>query len=124
MRDQLYLSLDLIGSLPAAVVSSVGEQIICGVVLLAKAHREIIRSQTEWNLLFALMRSSMRQPAASRQAFELLTALVSDGPEQNVSSENYAGLVSLLDEYASAANSAVENAGKRDKRKESESPLL
>ena len=36
----------------------------------------------------------------------------------------FAGLVNLLDEYASAAGSAVENGGQRDKRKESETPLL
>ncbi|KAL5490206.1 GEA2 [Sanghuangporus weigelae] len=123
LRDQLYVSLDLIGSLPASVATSVGEQIIAGVVELVKSHRNIIRSQTEWGLVFALMRSSMRQPAASRHVFELLTTLVADGPEQCVSSDNFAGLVSLLDEYASAAGSAAENAGQRDRRRESEAPL-
>lgn len=66
----------------------------------------------------------MRQPAASRQAFELLTILVADGPEQCVLPDNFTGLVNLLDEYASAAGSAVENAGRHDKRKEAETPLL
>lgn len=112
------------GSLPPSVTSSVGEQVITGVIQLVKLHRGIIRSQTEWGLVFALMRSSMRQPAASRQSFELLTALVADGPEQCVSTDNFAGLVNLLDDYASAAGSAVENAGNRDRRKGSETPLL
>ncbi|KAL5533225.1 GEA2 [Sanghuangporus sanghuang] len=124
LRDQLYVSLDLIGSLPASVATSVGEQIIAGVIELVKSHRNIIRSQTEWGLVFALMRSSMRQPAASRHVFELLTTLVVDEPEQCVSSDNFPGLVSLLDEYASAAGSAAENAGQRDRRRESEAPLF
>ena len=102
----------------------VAEQIIEGVIELVKSHRNIIRSQTEWSLVFALMRSAMRQPAASRRVFELLTLLVADGPEQSVLSDNFAGLVSLLDEYASAAGLAVENTDKRDKRRESETPLL
>ena len=102
----------------------VAEQIIEGVIELVKSHRNIIHSQTEWSLVFALMRSAMRQPAASRRVFELLTSLVADGPEQSVLSDNFAGLVSLLDEYASAAGLAVENTDKRDKRRESETPLL
>ena len=42
MRDQLYLSLDLLGSLPQSVVISVGEQVMSGVVTLVKSYREVI----------------------------------------------------------------------------------
>ncbi|EJD05730.1 Sec7-domain-containing protein [Fomitiporia mediterranea MF3/22] len=124
LRDQLYVSLDLMGSLPATVTNSVGEQIIAGVVQLVKTRRDIIKSQTEWSLVIALMRQSMKQPAASRQCFDLLTTLVVDGTEQCVTTDNFAGLVGLLDEYASAAGSVVENAGHHDKRKEAETPLF
>ena len=42
MKDQLYVSLDLLGSLPQPVVLSVGEQIIAGLVTLVKTHRDVI----------------------------------------------------------------------------------
>ena len=123
MRDQLYVCLDLLGTLPAGVTNSIGEQVIGGVILLVAKHRDIIQSPTEWSLVFALMRSAMRQPAASRQAFELLTKLVSDGEEQCVTVDNFGGLVNLLDEYASAASLAVESSGHHDRRRTTETPL-
>ncbi|KAH8117228.1 Sec7-domain-containing protein [Phellopilus nigrolimitatus] len=120
LRDQLYLSLDMLGSLPITVASSVGEQVVAGLISLVKTHRDIIRSQTEWGLVFSLMRSAMKQPAASRKSFDLLVSLAADGVEQCVTMDNFAGLVNLLDEYASAASSAVESTGQHDKRKNAE----
>ncbi|THH10280.1 hypothetical protein EW145_g1429 [Phellinidium pouzarii] len=123
LRDQLYVSLDLLGNLPPSVTTSVGEQVIAGLVQLVQTHREIIRSQTEWGLVFALMRSSLRQPAASRQSFDLLLSFVCDGSKQYVVVDNFAGLVTMLEEYASAAGSAVEKTGQHDKRRGAQSPL-
>ncbi|KAI5124326.1 hypothetical protein M0805_008933 [Coniferiporia weirii] len=123
LRDQLYVSLDLLGSLPTSITVSVGEQVMAGLVVLVRTRRDIIRSQTEWGLVFALMRSAMKQSAASRQSFELLLSLVSDGAEQCVTVDNFGGLVSILENYASAAGSAVEDSGQHDKRKGAESPL-
>lgn len=81
-------------------------------------------SQTEWNLVFALIRNTMKQPAAVRIAFDLILSLVSDGPDQCVTIDNFAGLVGVLDEFAVSANQALEmNGGQRDRRKSGESPL-
>lgn len=44
MRDQLYISLDLLANLPVQVVNHVGEQIVLGLVSLTNAHRDVIRS--------------------------------------------------------------------------------
>jgi len=124
MRDQLYISLDLLANLPVQVINHVGEQVILGLVSLAKAHREVISSQTEWNTVFALIRNTMRQPAALRIAFDLTVSMSSEGPEQCVTIDNFSGLVGLLDEFAVYANHAVENSGGQiDKRKAGESPL-
>lgn len=43
MRDQLYISLDLLANLPNTVVNNVGEQVILGLVSLTKSHRNVIR---------------------------------------------------------------------------------
>lgn len=132
MKDQLYVSLDLLGSLPQAVVISVGEQIIAGVITLVKSHRDVIkyvnilcpapdrcliviRSQTEWALVFALIRMTMVQPEASRQSFDLLISLSCEGPEQCVGADNFVGIINLLDEYATAAGVVAERA-QRDSR--------
>jgi len=59
LRDQIYLSFDLLGGLPPVVANSVAEQVISGLILIVQNHREVINSQTEWNIVLALIRSSI-----------------------------------------------------------------
>ena len=84
------------------------EQVIAGLIRIVRTHQDIVRSSTEWNLVFALLRSTLGNHEAARQAFELMTALVNDGPEQYVTSDNYPGIVAVLDEFMTAASMAVE----------------
>lgn len=88
-----------------------------------KENKETIRSQTEWGVVFALMRSSIRSPSPSRQSFELLTTLTADGQGQCVTLDNFGGLVSLLEEYVVLAGQAIEATAQHDKRRSAESPL-
>ena len=64
----------------------------------------------------------MLQPVASRQSFELLVNLTEEGPNQSVSSDNFHGLINILDEFASAAGRAVEAVGNTERRKGPEAP--
>lgn len=109
LRDQIYISFDLLARLPPTVATSVAEQLAAGLVLIVTKHRGIISSQTEWGLAFALMRATISHPEASRQSFELVQSLVADGPTQCVTPDNFVGLVTVLDEYASAAGDATES---------------
>ncbi|KAJ6500445.1 hypothetical protein C8R45DRAFT_896478 [Mycena sanguinolenta] len=118
LRDQIYISFDLLSCLPPSVATSVGEQIVSGVLLLVQNHKEIIRSQTEWNLVFALLRSTISHPEAARPSFELLTSLVSEGPEQTVTIDNFNGLLILLDDFATAAGVVAENRHQHGRRQE------
>jgi brefeldin A-resistance guanine nucleotide exchange factor 1 len=43
MRDQLYLSLDLLGSLPSASLNGVSEQVMGGIVNLIGTHEGLVR---------------------------------------------------------------------------------
>ena len=109
LRDQVYLSFDLLAGLPAVVATAVAEQIAGGLILIAAKYQDIISSQTEWNLVFALLRSTIPHSEASRQSFELIQSLVSDGPEQRVTIDNFSGLVAVLDEYATVAGVATDS---------------
>ncbi|KZP23677.1 Sec7-domain-containing protein [Athelia psychrophila] len=125
LRDQIYVSFDILSGLPSAVSASVAEQVISGVVMLIQKHRNIIRSQTEWNLVFALIRSTISHPEAARVSFELITKLASDGPEQFVTVDNFSGLITLLDDFATSASMTIEmqqNQGRRGKSPELSSP--
>lgn len=108
LRDQIFVSFDLLAGLPPPVATSVAEQVAAGLILIATKHKEIISSATEWNLAFALLRSTIPHPEASRQSFELIQSLVSEGPQQCVTPDNFGGLVAVLDEYASVAGVAIE----------------
>ncbi|KAJ6606553.1 hypothetical protein DFH09DRAFT_1242048 [Mycena vulgaris] len=118
LRDQIYVSFDLLSCLPPSVGTSVAEQIVAGVLLLVQNHKEIISSQTEWNLVFALLRSTIPHPEAARPSFELITTLASDGPDQTVTIDNFAGLLNLLDEFATSAGVVAETQHQQGRRRE------
>src|SRR5882762_1507126 len=46
LRDQIYVSFDILSGLPTAVAAAVAEQIISGVILVVEKHRDIVRSAT------------------------------------------------------------------------------
>ncbi|KAJ7168148.1 hypothetical protein C8R43DRAFT_983232 [Mycena crocata] len=118
LRDQIYISFDLLSCLPPSVATSVAEQVVSGVLLLVKNHKDIISSQTEWNLVFALLRSTISHPEAAQPSFELLTSLVSDGSDQSVTIDNFSGLLNLLDEFATGAGAVVEAQQRQGRRQE------
>jgi brefeldin A-resistance guanine nucleotide exchange factor 1 len=51
----------------------------------------VLRSQTEWNLVLALIRSTMAHPEAARLSFELIQALTEEGPDNAVVLDNFLG---------------------------------
>ena len=109
LRDQIYVSFDLLASLPPPVANAVADQVAAGLILIASKHKGIISSQTEWSLVFALLRSTIPHSEASRQSFELVEKLVADGPEQRVTIDSYSGIIGVLDEYATAAGVATDS---------------
>jgi len=108
LRDQIYLSFDLLGGLPPVVANSVAEQIISGLILIVQNHREVISSQTEWNIVLALVRSSISNLEAARTSFDFIQRLIVEGSERCISADNMAGLVAVLDDFASAAGIVAE----------------
>lgn len=118
LRDQVYVSFDLLANLPPTIANSVGEQVVAGVILIVRNNRDIISSQTEWNLVFAMLRSTMSHPEAARMSFDLISNLVTDGPDMLVSLDNFSGLVSLLDNFAMAASALTESHQHRNRQVE------
>ncbi|KAH0584078.1 hypothetical protein H2248_009651 [Termitomyces sp. 'cryptogamus'] len=118
LRDQIYVSFDLLSGLPSTIASSLGEQVVSGLALLLQKHKEIISSQTEWNLVFALMRSTLANPEAARLSFDLITSIVSDGPDQYVTIDNFSGLVMILDDFMAVAGTLTERSQPKGRRLE------
>jgi brefeldin A-resistance guanine nucleotide exchange factor 1 len=90
------------------VANSVAESIISGLILIVQNHREVINSQTEWNIVLALVRSSVSNLEAARVSFDLIQQLTAEGPEQRISADNVSGLVAVLDDFVTAAGIVAE----------------
>ncbi|PPQ64019.1 hypothetical protein CVT24_009393 [Panaeolus cyanescens] len=118
LRDQVYVAFDLLAGLPPSVSNLIGEQVMAGLILVLQKHEDILRSQTEWNLVFAMIRSTMTHPEASRLSFELINAFAAEGPDNSVTPDNFAGLLTVLDDFATAANNLQEHEQHRNRRAE------
>ncbi|KAG8989449.1 GDP/GTP exchange factor for ARF [Tulasnella sp. 427] len=122
LRDQVYLSIDLLRGLPPTVINSVAEQLATGLARLVKEHHDIMSSATEWGLVAALLRSTMSHPEAVKVSFTLIMELIGRENEQIVTPENIAALSSLLETFGTAAGQAIE-AKRLDARRQATAPL-
>jgi golgi-specific brefeldin A-resistance guanine nucleotide exchange factor 1 len=68
--------------------------------------------------VFALIRSTMAHPEAARMSLDLVEALVADGPDNSVSLDNFSGLLTVLDDFATSANMLQEQQQRRGRRNE------
>jgi len=113
----------------------VGEQVVAGVILIVQKHREIIRSlpwlsfrflidtlmsrsQTEWNLFFAIIRSNIPHSEGARMSFDFITTVTTDGPDQLITGDNFVGLVTVLDDFATVAGISTESKQAQGRRNE------
>ncbi|MDA4809433.1 hypothetical protein NY486_26670, partial [Enterobacter hormaechei] len=51
LRDQLYIALDVLRSLPSSVLNAVAEQLMAGVGKILEKDAGVVKSQTEWGLI-------------------------------------------------------------------------
>ncbi|KAG6874307.1 hypothetical protein C0995_001532 [Termitomyces sp. Mi166 len=118
LRDQIYVSFDLLSGLPPVIASSVGEQVVSGLTLLLQKHKKLISSQTEWNLVFALMRSTLANSEAARLSFDLINNMLSDGSDQCITIDNFSGLIMILDDFMMVAGTLTERSQPKGRRLE------
>jgi len=62
----------------------------------------------QWNIVLALVRTSISNLEAARASFDFIQRLIVEGTEQCISADNIAGLVAVLDDFASAAGIVAE----------------
>lgn len=116
LRDQLYLALDVLRSLPSSVLNAVSEQLMAGVARIldrdTASSPPIVRSQTEWGLIIALFRATVSHPEASKTTLEIVQKMVEGKGGLVLGKDNYEGVVALLDEFATAAGAAAAGRGR------------
>ncbi|KAL1407719.1 GDP/GTP exchange factor for ARF [Vanrija albida] len=106
LRDQLYIALDVLRSLPSSVLNAVAEQLMAGVGKILEKDAGVVKSQTEWGLIIALFRATVAHPEASKVTLSIVQRMTNGG-EPGVTTDNFAGVVALLDEFATAAGAAA-----------------
>ncbi|KAF8306441.1 Sec7-domain-containing protein [Clavulina sp. PMI_390] len=125
LRDQLYIALDLLNGLPATTLSAVAEQLVAGLSLLIKEHRDAISSPTEWSLVFALVRVAAPHYVASKPAFALVSEIVSQTTQNPASwTDSLAGLVAILEEFSIVPSRALMNRNPRRQNQAQEAVSL
>ncbi|KAK0537421.1 GDP/GTP exchange factor for ARF [Tilletia horrida] len=111
LRDQLFLALDTVRSLPAELRSIVSLQLLGGLVPIVSTTPSFARSSTEWGLLLALIGEHSKRANASAIAVRLGMQAVSEGISVGVTAENILGFLGLLRDYASEAELNAANGG-------------
>lgn len=124
-RDQLYIALDVLRSLPSSALNAVSEQLITGIAKILEKDSSVVRSQTEWGLIIALFRATVNHPEASKVTLGIVQRMVqptfnaqqgeAKGEEQGqgpiITLDNWSGVIALLDEFATAAGWASSRRG-------------
>nr|ODN87173.1 Sec7 domain-containing protein [Cryptococcus depauperatus CBS 7841] len=125
LRDQLYIALDVLRSLPSTALNAVSEQLMAGVALVLEKDSIVLKSQTEWNLVIALFRATVAHPEASKVTLKIVQKIATSETEMNgekkrgsrLTIDNYEGVVALLDEFATQAGAAA--AGRQQQHRSS-----
>ncbi|OCF31102.1 Sec7 domain-containing protein [Kwoniella heveanensis BCC8398] len=120
LRDQLYIALDVLRSLPSTVLNAVSEQLMAGVARILEKDTTVVKSQTEWNLVIALFRATVAHPEASKVTLSIVQKMATSYGEgkhgPGLTGDNYAGTVALLDEFATAAGAAAAGRQQQSRR--------
>ncbi|KAI5983797.1 hypothetical protein EDD15DRAFT_2485980, partial [Pisolithus albus] len=115
LRDQVYLSLDIIANLPPAVANSVAEHVTAGVSLILQ-REGIVSTQTEWNVIGATLRTTISHSEAARYTFSLVANITSEVEGQKVTQNNFPCLVAILDDFATAAGASIRTQPQKSRR--------
>ncbi|KAI6116902.1 hypothetical protein EDD16DRAFT_1693169 [Pisolithus croceorrhizus] len=115
LRDQVYLSLDIIANLPPSVANSVAEHVTAGVSLILQ-REGIVSTQTEWNVIGAALRTTISHSEAARYTFSLVASITSEARGQKVTQNNFPCLVAILDDFATAAGASIRTQPQRSRR--------
>ncbi|KAI6110037.1 hypothetical protein F5141DRAFT_822489 [Pisolithus sp. B1] len=115
LRDQVYLSLDIIANLPPSVANSVAEHVTAGVSLILQ-REGIVSTQTEWNVIGATLRTTISHSEAARYTFSLVGSITSEAQGQKVTQNNFPCLVAILDDFATAAGASIRTQPQRSRR--------
>lgn len=114
MRHQIFVALDQLRSLPVELRPTLSTQVTLGLGAMLRADENLVRSQTEWNIVLAILSdfSSARNALAARTGFDLLRFIA----QERLSADNYAAVVAMLCDIAAAAETkwtSLEREGQR-----------
>jgi brefeldin A-resistance guanine nucleotide exchange factor 1 len=102
LRDQIFVALDLLRSIPAELRSSISPQLVAGLTQIIRTDPGFARSQTEWGLVLALIAD--HSVTRNARAAALASDAVRQIAQQRLTSDNFAGVVSLLRSFAAGAD--------------------
>lgn len=103
MRDQVFLALDSLQTLPQPMMSILSEQIAAGLSRILVETPQAIRSATEWNLVFALWSATAAKEEAAITSFSLVSQLAAGQLANGLNADNFVGFIRVLNDFATVA---------------------
>ena len=103
MRDQVFLALDALQTLPQPIMNILSEQIAAGLSRVLLENPAAIKSATEWNLVFALWSATAVKEEAAVTSFALIGQLAAGQLAGGLSADNFVGFIRVLTDFATAA---------------------
>jgi brefeldin A-resistance guanine nucleotide exchange factor 1 len=80
---------------------------MAGVAKILEKDSGVVKSQTEWGLIIALFRATVAHPEASKLTLAIVQRMATQQEGPDLTPDNFAGVVALLDEFATAAGAAA-----------------
>jgi len=102
LRDQLFIALDQLTSIPSDYKPSLASQVSAGLAQILRDDPSFVRSQTEWNLILSLLSiySNVRNATAAMEGFQAVIYIA----KERISEENFGGVVNTLREFAKSSD--------------------
>lgn len=102
LRDQLFIALDQLTSIPNEYRPVLALQVIRGLRAILQDSPSFVQSQTEWNLILSLLTSysNVRNAAAAMEGFQTVVYIA----KERLTEENFGGIVSILGDFGRAAD--------------------
>jgi brefeldin A-resistance guanine nucleotide exchange factor 1 len=95
-------------TLPAAIMSSVADQLVAGITALIQTHSVAITSSEQWSTVFFFLSSTAHKDTAAKMSFEMLQSFIYSpdgrlGGGKGLTALNFVAFVECVNSFASVA---------------------
>ncbi|PWN39308.1 Sec7-domain-containing protein [Ceraceosorus guamensis] len=98
LRDQIFVALDSLRSIPQELRQAVSSQLIAGLAQVLRSDPGFARSQTEWSLVLSLVtdQGATRNARSARRSISIIRQIA----EERLMNDNFENVIHMLQDFA------------------------